>query len=92
MNSPALQTSQPRRVDIQRAIVARYDEKENPLASGLLNQPEKVKGKSALVEVRLGKGRIVLFGFRPQHRAQTWGTFKMLFNAIYLATSQKVEK
>jgi hypothetical protein len=88
-HSPAFQTSVPARVDLGRTVVARYDDRENPLASGYLNQPEKLLGKSALVEVAWGKGRIVLFGFRPQHRAQTYGTFKMLFNAIQLATAQK---
>jgi hypothetical protein len=88
-NSPALQTSVPTRVDIDRRVVARYDDRENPLASGYLNQPDKLLGRSALVEVTWGKGRIVLFGFRPQHRAQTYGTFRMLFNAIRLATAEK---
>jgi hypothetical protein len=81
-NSPALSTSVPPRVDIDRRVVVRYDEEKDPLMSGYLNQPDKLKGRAALVEVTLGKGRIVLFAFRPQHRAQTWATYKLLFNAI----------
>ncbi len=63
--------------------VARYTE-GNPLRSGWLLGPQYVAGKSALVNVDLGKGKVVLFGFRTQHRAQTWGTFKLLFNSIML--------
>jgi hypothetical protein len=63
--------------------VARYID-GNPLRSGWLLGPQYIAGKSALVEASLGKGRVVLFGFRPQHRAQTWGTFKLVFNAILL--------
>jgi hypothetical protein len=70
--------------DPQRArSVARYVD-GNPLRSGWLLGPQFVAGKSALVDVTLGKGRVVLFGFRTQHRAQTWGTFKFLFNSILL--------
>ena len=43
-----------------------------------------IQGRTALVEARLGRGRVVMFGFRPQHRAQTHETFKLLFNALYL--------
>ena len=64
--------------------VARYTQ-GNPLRSGWLLGPQYVAGKSALVDVSLGKGHVVLFGFRTQHRAQTWGTFKFLFNSIMLS-------
>jgi hypothetical protein len=70
--------------DPERArSVANYTE-GNPLRSGWLLGPNYIARHSALVEVTMGRGRVILMGFRPQHRAQTWGTFKFLFNAIYL--------
>ena len=41
--------------------------------------------EAAAVSFTYGKGRLIMLGFRPQHRAQTEGTFKMLFNSIYWA-------
>jgi hypothetical protein len=41
-----------------------------------------INGKTALAEATYGKGKIVLFAFRPQHRGQTWGTFPFIFNAL----------
>jgi hypothetical protein len=41
-----------------------------------------LNGKTALARVAYGKGSIVLFGFRPQHRGQTYGTFPFIFNAL----------
>ena len=43
-------------------------------------------GRAAVVSVDMNPGRIVLFGLRPQHRAQTHATFPMLFNALYLSS------
>ena len=62
-------------------IVARYA-KDNVLRSGWLLGEAKLKGQIALAEVSLGKGHIVLFAFRPQHRGQTWGTLPFIWNAI----------
>ena len=62
-------------------VIARYA-RENVLRSGWLLGEPKLKGKIALAEVRLGKGRIILFAFRPQHRGQTWGTFPFIWNAL----------
>ena len=46
---------------------------------------QKIKDKIALAEIQFGKGQIILFAFRPQHRGQTWGTFPFIWNAINLA-------
>ena len=62
-------------------IIARYA-KQNVLRSGWLLGEERIRGRIALAEVRLGKGRVVLFAFRPQHRGQTWATFPFIWNAI----------
>ena len=70
--------------DRDRRVVARYAD-DNILASGWLIGENYMRGKPAVVDVKYGKGHIVLFGFGVQNRAQTWGTFKFLFNAVYLS-------
>ena len=65
-------------------VVARYAKETNPLESGLLLHPETIQGKAAAVELTYGRGRVVLFGFKPQFRAQAHATYKYLFNQLYV--------
>ncbi len=72
-----------RKPAFQGNILATYPKDVNPLASGYLLHPERIQGKAAALEVFDGKGRVYLFGFKPQWRGQSHGTYKLFFNAIY---------
>ena len=62
----------------------------NPLLSGWLIGHDKITGKTILADIPVEEGRIVMFGFGVQSRAQTYGTFKLLFNAIYQGACEPV--
>ncbi len=62
-------------------VFAKYPEQGSPLVSGYMLGEEHVQGYAAGVNVRHGDGNVVLLGFRPQWRGQTFATFKILFNA-----------
>jgi hypothetical protein len=65
------------------AVLARYPKQTNPLESGLLLHPEAIEGKIAALELAYGRGRILLYGFKPQFRGQSHATYKYLFNELY---------
>jgi hypothetical protein len=74
-----------------RRVVARYpDDRRDILISGYLSGAKHLERRAALVELKVGDGRVVLFGFRPQHRGQTVRTFRLLFNALWLANTEAV--
>jgi hypothetical protein len=67
---------------LEMRVIAWYPKDKDPLLSGWLLGGDRIKGKAALVEVGMGKGRIILFGFRPQYRGQSLATYPLFFNAI----------
>jgi hypothetical protein len=72
-HSPAWETKE--------TAIARYPEGQI-LASGWLLGGQMLADRAALVESRVGKGRVILFGMRPQYRGQSYQTFKLFFNAL----------
>ena len=70
--------------------VATYT-RDNPLLSGWLLGGEKLKGSAALAEVPVGQGRAILFGFRPQYRAQSEVTYKLILNSLLYASATREE-
>lgn len=66
--------------------VAWFDSKD-PLRSGWAWGKHYLEGGIAIIEADMGKGKLFLFGPEITRRAQPHGTFKFLFNGIYLGAS-----
>lgn len=62
-------------------VAARYGSGD-PLLSGWVLGGDKVAGKPAILEAKVGQGSVVLFGFQPNYRGQSVATFPLLFNAL----------
>lgn len=77
-DSPAFEITDTTRA----AVVAAYPATGDPLLSGWLLGGTKLNGRAALVDVTVGRGHVILFGFRPQYRGQSMNTQPLLWGAI----------
>jgi hypothetical protein len=77
-NGPAFEISDP----AVATAVASYPTTGNPLLSGWLLGGSKLNGRAAMVDVKHGKGHVILYGFRPQYRGQSMATYSLIWGAI----------
>ncbi|HEY2849026.1 MAG TPA: hypothetical protein VGI97_04055, partial [Gemmatimonadaceae bacterium] len=77
-NGPAFEITDPARA----TAVATYPASGDVLLSGWLLGGAKLNGKAAMVDVSVGKGHAVLYGFRPQYRGQSMATQPLIWSAI----------
>jgi Zinc carboxypeptidase len=82
-NSPVFQLEP--RAALQGIRPVAWFDSPAPLRSGWAYGQGYLQGGSAVVDAPVGKGRLLLFGPEITFRAQPHGTFKFLFNGIYLA-------
>jgi hypothetical protein len=75
--------------DMERWVLAAYPTVPGDvLLSGWIRGEDLIARRAAAVALTYGKGKVVLLGFRAQHRAQTPATFPFLFNALYWSTAR----
>jgi hypothetical protein len=79
--SPAFKTSATYG-EIERTVVANYPN-EPLLLSGWIKGEKLLHRRASIVDIKYGKGKVILLGFRVQHRAQPHGTFRFVFNSIH---------
>ncbi len=88
--STAFETRLPDARFDRRGVATYPEHADRILVSGYIEGADRLVKRNAVVDLKAGKGRVILIGFRPQHRAQPHRTFKMLFNALYLHGLQEV--
>jgi hypothetical protein len=64
------------------SAVLRYQNAGDPLLSGWLLGGARLNGRAAMVDAAVGNGHVVLYGFRPQYRAQSNATWPLIWSAI----------
>jgi hypothetical protein len=76
-NSPVLETQD----GFEGSVMAKFT--AAPLRSGYLGGTKYIQGRAAALDVKRGKGHVVLFGFAPQWRGQPTASFRMVFNSLF---------
>jgi len=72
------------------SAIAWFDS-DKPLRSGWAWGQDRLYGGVAMAKAEIGKGNLYLFGPEILFRAQSHGTFKLLFNGLFLSAAKKRE-
>jgi hypothetical protein len=87
-HSLAFQTGVPNSPHINRQVVAAFNQREPHLISGYIKGAKRLNRLPIIIRFKYHRGHVIVLGGRVQHRAQTFATFKLLFNSIYFAGLQ----
>jgi hypothetical protein len=68
--------------DQQPRVVLRFAAEKDLLLSGMITGANEIAEKPAVVDVPHGKGHVVLFANNPMWRAETMGSYFLIFNSI----------
>ena len=71
------------KTDFKGTVLARYPKERSPLMSGYMVGGDRLEGKAAALDVEVGKGHVLLLGFKPQWRGQSHAAYKFFMNAFY---------
>jgi hypothetical protein len=63
-------------------VLLRFADRDKVLMSGMIDHPEELAGKAAVVDCTVGKGHVLLFSINPFWRGETVGSYNLVFNAI----------
>ncbi|HET7176630.1 MAG TPA: M14 family zinc carboxypeptidase [Gammaproteobacteria bacterium] len=63
-------------------VILRYGDLKDLLVSGLLENGQEMAEHATVVDSPQGKGHVLLFSSDPIYRAETIGTYPLVFNAI----------
>jgi hypothetical protein len=66
----------------EKYVVMRYAKEGDLCLSGIVQSQDEIKGRAAIVDVPLGKGRIVMFTFNPLWREMSHGSYMLVFNTL----------
>jgi hypothetical protein len=68
--------------DRDKQTLMRFPGGDKSILSGLMRGANEIRNRPAIVDVPVGKGRVILFATNPCYRWQNHGEFGMLFNTI----------
>lgn len=88
-HSPAFRTRPPVKGNIDRKVVAGLNSSGPHLLSGYLKGEDYLNRAVMIIRFDYYQGHVIILGGRIQHRAQTTGTFKFLFNSLYYSDPEK---
>ena len=78
-NGPLLQV--PER-DRSSQVLMQFPGGDGAVLSGLMRGAIEIRNRPAIVDVPVGRGRVILFATNPCYRWQNHGEFNMLFNVL----------